>query len=158
MQDIHRSVFISFDQEMSGVYKEGYIRQRRFESLEELYLKHRKLTQGFLVIQFRLTCFYKDDTSGFLYRSYNFYINSDKSNAVFHVAGDAMSYLAENGFDFKKWISEGVPYCDAQDENQLLKDLYTGQSRIKEDYLVALLPNREVAMPEEYREFMVDIK
>lgn len=148
---MNKSLFISFDQELSGIHKEAWRKQRKYETVEELYLKNRRYTQGFAILQFRLTCFYGGEKEDELkYRSYNFYVNSSKRKCV--IDGEAMEYLAENDFDFQKLFQHGISYGDKQDEQRLYEEL---EQRQKKRVPVAIRQrHKELEVPEKMREFL----
>lgn len=148
---MNKSLFISFDQELSGIHKEEWRKQRKYETVEELYLKNRRYTQGFAILQFRLTCFYGGEKEDELkHRSYNFYVNSSKRKCV--IDGEAMEYLAENDFDFQKLFQHGISYGDKQDEQRLYEEL---EQRQKKRVPVAIRQrHKELEVPEKMREFL----
>lgn len=125
--DINRSRFVAFDQEFTGLSSEQM--RNPYVTLEELYSNKLRTANGFVVIQFGLTCFYLDDPSGVSYRSYNFYVCPRRRNNVFQCEGEAMSFLARNHFDFNKLFRDGISYCTIPEEERLREQLRDRQAK-----------------------------
>lgn len=125
--DINRSRFVSFDQEFSGLASEQI--RNPYATLEEIYSNKLRTSNGFVVIQFGLTCFFLDDPSGVSYRSYNFYVVPRRRHNVFQCEGEAMAFLARNNFDFNKLFRQGISYCTIPEEAKMREQLVERQAK-----------------------------
>lgn len=119
MESFKQCLFISFDQEFTGLGNE--LTRNPFATLGEFYNNKLRSTAGFIVIQFGLTCFFldDDDPKKIRYKSYNFYVYPRNRGTCFQCEGDAMSFLARNRFNFNKLFDGGISFCDiAEGERQ----------------------------------------
>lgn len=151
IRDIQRSLFVSFDQEFTGLSSEQT--WNPYATLEETYSNKLRTGCGFVVIQFGLTCFFgkgnDDDGGGLTYRSYNFYVCPRRRHSVFQCEGQAMSFLSRNNFDFNKLFREGIPYCDIL-EGEKLKELMRGRQTKRAEVISTGLPDtgNHIKIPE----------
>ena len=106
--------FIAFDTEFSGLLDEG-IREAYLDVPSERYEKLRNGTQQFVIMQFGLCLFKKISATKYTAQPYNFFVfpaspAPKKIDLRFLCQASSMTFLAENNFDFNKWVKEGVFY------------------------------------------------
>ncbi|ORX91701.1 CAF1-domain-containing protein [Basidiobolus meristosporus CBS 931.73] len=121
---IEEADFLSFDAEFSGLHNSLSLRSHPLDDLQTRYEKYRKNAQEFLVVQFGLTCFKwsGEDDKGFLAKPFNFYVFPTTTSGraqldrVFVSQSSGLDFLAKHGFDFNKWVYQGIPYMTVQEE------------------------------------------
>lgn len=106
--------FIAFDTEFSGLLEEGF-QEAYLDIPSERYEKLRNGTQRFVIMQFGLCLFKKISTTKYTVQPYNFFVfpaspTPKKIDLRFLCQASSMTFLAENNFDFNKWVKEGVFY------------------------------------------------
>ncbi|KAK9763357.1 hypothetical protein K7432_010043 [Basidiobolus ranarum] len=122
---IEEASFISFDAEFSGLHSNSSLRSHPLDDLQTRYEKYRKNAQEFLVVQFGLTCFKwngLEDEESFQAKPFNFYVfpttttGRAQLDRVFVSQSSGLDFLAKHGFDFNKWVYQGIPYMTVQEE------------------------------------------
>lgn len=80
-----------------------------------------------------LTCWFVENDK-YKYKSYNFYVYPRSKKHIFQCQGDAMQFLATNGFDFNKLFLEGISCCGT-DEAENLKKTISERQKLRADLL-----------------------
>lgn len=114
IKEIKDCSFIAFDTEFSGLLDEGF-REAYLDMPSERYDKLRNGTQHFVIMQFGLCLFKKITTTSYTAQPYNFFVfpaspTPKKIDLRFLCQASSMTFLAENNFDFNKWVKQGVFY------------------------------------------------
>lgn len=114
IEQIKDCSFIAFDTEFSGLLDEG-IQEAYLDIPSERYEKLRNGTQQFVIMQFGLCLFKKTSTTKYTAQPYNFFVfpaspTPKKIDLRFLCQASSMTFLAENNFDFNKWVKQGVFY------------------------------------------------
>lgn len=114
IEQIKGCSFIAFDTEFSGLLEEGF-RETYIDVPSERYEKLRQGTQQFVIMQFGLCLFKKISATKYTAQPYNFFVfpaspTPKKIDLRFLCQASSMTFLAENNFDFNKWVKQGVFY------------------------------------------------
>ena len=104
--------FIAFDTEFSGLLDDGF-REAYLDVPSERYEKLKNGTQHFVIMQFGICLFKKISATKYTARPYNFFVfpaspTPKKIDLRFLCQASSMTFLAENNFDFNKWVKQGV--------------------------------------------------
>ncbi|ORZ15323.1 ribonuclease H-like domain-containing protein [Absidia repens] len=120
--------FMAIDTELSGLHRPGT--GKRIETRDYRYNEYKEATDRFLIIQFGLCTFKWDAPSGrYIAKPFNFNIfptsfagGRSQPNRVFSVQAQAFDFLAKQAFDFNKWIYQGIPYMNLDDEKKFVTE------------------------------------
>ena len=112
IEQIKDCSFIAFDTEFSGLLDEGF-REAYLDVPSERYEKLRNGTQQFVIMQFGICLFQKISATKYTAHPYNFFVfpaspTPKKIDLRFLCQASSMTFLAENNFDFNKWVKQGV--------------------------------------------------
>ncbi|XP_053392664.1 poly(A)-specific ribonuclease PARN-like isoform X3 [Mercenaria mercenaria] len=122
---VKEASFIAIDGEFTGLNHAGLTHTAVFDTPEERY---HKLVQGsgdFMLIQFGLCAFiYDGSTKKYTAKPFNFYIfprpfSRAAPDVRFSCQSSSLDFLMSQGFDFNKWIRDGIPYLRPVDEARL---------------------------------------
>lgn len=122
---INEATFLALDGEFTGLNHAGFSHIGTFDTPEERY---HKLVQGsgdFLLIQFGLCAFsYDEKTRKYIARPFNFFIyprpfSRAAPDLRFSCQSSSLDFLQSQGFDFNKWICDGISFLRPQDEAKL---------------------------------------
>ncbi|KAL1924252.1 uncharacterized protein VTP21DRAFT_7287 [Calcarisporiella thermophila] len=113
--------FIAIDTELSGLHKNPiHHKITRHDSLEQRYVQVRVATSSYLVLQIGICPFRWDSEQGaYIAYPFNFYIFPSGSESAFMCKPTALEFLSKNGFDFNKWVYNGIPYLTLEQESEL---------------------------------------
>ena len=120
---IESSSFISIDVEFSGLTSKK--RENAMDTCNERYQKLVSGIKDFMIMQFGICTFSWDsENQQYTAKPFNFYIfpkpyNRQMPDSRFLCQSSSLNFLAEQGFDFNKWISEGIAFLVPADENKL---------------------------------------
>ena len=120
---IEDSSFIAIDAEFSGLTARK--RENAMDTCEERYKKMINGIKDFTIVQFGICTFsWNDEQQQYLAKPFNFYIfpkpyNRQMPDARFLCQSSSLDFLAGQGFDFNKWISQGIPFLLPPDEEKL---------------------------------------
>ena len=114
-EELPRCSFVAIDAEFTGLLH-GQERDNMFDTPGERYTRHRELGSEFIINQFGL-CLTEETEEGFTTRPYNFYLypleryNVPRRDDTWFVCqASSLKMLAQFGFDFNKWIRDGIRY------------------------------------------------
>ncbi|XP_052769212.1 poly(A)-specific ribonuclease PARN-like isoform X2 [Mya arenaria] len=122
---IKESSFLAIDGEFTGLNHAGVSPSGVFDTPEERY---HKLVQGasdFLIIQFGICTFtYNKTTKKYTAKPFNFYIFPRPLSRVapdlrFSCQSSSLDFLMSQGFDFNKWVKDGISFLRPADEARL---------------------------------------
>ena len=121
---IEDSSFIAIDAEFTGLTA----RKREndyFDTCEERYQKLINGAKDFTIVQFGICTFsWDDEQQQYIAKPFNFYIfpkpyNKQMPDMRFLSQSSSLDFLAGHGFDFNKWIYQGIPFLLPPDEGRL---------------------------------------
>eukprot|EP01118_Nematostelium_gracile_P006696 TRINITY_DN2158_c0_g1_i1.p1 TRINITY_DN2158_c0_g1~~TRINITY_DN2158_c0_g1_i1.p1 ORF type:complete len:214 (-),score=40.83 TRINITY_DN2158_c0_g1_i1:24-665(-) len=111
-------VLISIDTELTGLTTKNY-KNDPFETHDSYYNRLKDSAKSFGISQYGI-CLWKWNKKRFLAYPFNFnlfpqsYQGTDKRLLI---QCSSMLFLAQHGFDFNKWIKEGITYLSRNDED-----------------------------------------
>lgn len=118
--------FVAIDLEMTGLFpsEETAYKIHNLDDHQERYEKLCCSAKSFLPSQVGLCCFRWDEsTCSYVASTFNFYVFprpiGRNSDSRFVCQTGSLSFLAGTGFDFNKFIRDGISYCDETDEKYL---------------------------------------
>jgi poly(A)-specific ribonuclease len=123
--------FAAIDTEFTGLTPNEKTREKVIDLLEERYNKVRQSGESFLITQFGLALVHVEDTSTNASASktwiscWNFYIFPRPYHNIdyrFLCQASSMQFMAEHGFDFNKFIRDGIPYLSRTNEERARKN------------------------------------
>lgn len=108
------ATFLAIDAEFTGLFPDG-VHDDHLDDYEERYRKLILITQQFIISQFGLTAFkWVPPSAGqrvgrWEARTFNFYIFPQPNDSTGHdrrfmCQASSLQYLAEQGFDFNKYV------------------------------------------------------
>lgn len=109
--------FIAIDMELTGINPNI---KKPLDSIEERYDKYRRVGEKFQIMQFGLCTFELDtsrnrnDSETYLCKPFNIYLFPDDSNSCITMEVGGIVFNREHGFNFNKWINEGVSYVNTK--------------------------------------------
>ena len=130
---IEDSSFIAIDAEFSGLTARK--RENAMDTCDERYQKLINGVKDFTIMQFGICTFsWDDEQQQYIAKPFNFYIfpkpyNRQMPDARFLCQSSSLDFLAGQGFDFNKWITQGIPFLLPSDEDRLrqMVGAYHGQ-------------------------------
>lgn len=156
---ITTSDLLAFDWELTGLQlpvSSGHAGTPSLETLQEYYTKNRGGAQNYTVTQFGLcTVRFVDDSRGcvpfplaeptlfsFEVRPFNFWLFPRKfraSEPVFSVQASSLEFLAQNHFDFNKWVRDGIGFLPRREIQKLQIDLENREKNLAQ--MTKIVPN-----------------
>lgn len=95
------------------------------DTLEERYLKVKRAGESFLITQFGLSTVHVGEDK-LLVKTWNFYVFPrpyGSSDERFLCQASSLTFLAEHGFDFNKFIRDGIPFINLSKTERMKKRL-----------------------------------
>ena len=127
IRDIKAAQFIAIDSEFTGLgtaTKE--FQYDIMDSLQERYSKTAQICKAFLPLQIGICAFhYAKEEQQYVAKPYNFYIFPRSGSRIFgldrHFSSQVSSleFLQKNSFDWNKWIGQGIPFVNHEDEARI---------------------------------------
>ncbi|XP_072850782.2 poly(A)-specific ribonuclease PNLDC1 isoform X2 [Pogona vitticeps] len=114
----------SLDMEFTGLHS-VFLPGRRlslFDSPAEWYQKARQSVQQFTVSQLGLSIFCKENSDKYVAHSYNFFLfpsTFGKMDSEFSFQASSIQFLSHYGFDYNKFLKDGIPYINEAQEKKL---------------------------------------
>lgn len=96
------------------------------DTLEERYRKVKRAGESFLITQFGLSTVHVDASEQVLVKTWNFYVFPrpyGASDERFLCQASSLTFLAEHGFDFNKFIRDGIPFVNLSRTERMQKRL-----------------------------------
>ncbi|CAD8080583.1 unnamed protein product [Paramecium primaurelia] len=119
IDQIKRCDFLGFDLELTGI-KGDY--QDIFEELPfERYLKARKVSMKYNIIQFGLCIFIKKQ-KGYVAYPYTFFLFPQDLDDFVGLQVGAIFFNSEHGMDWNRWINKGIGYINRAQYQKLQDD------------------------------------
>ncbi|XP_069484936.1 poly(A)-specific ribonuclease PNLDC1 isoform X2 [Ambystoma mexicanum] len=126
--------FLALDMEFTGLHSLAPGQQPSlFDCASDWYKKARRSVQTFSVCQIGLSTFCKQDCNRFVAHSFNFYLfptTFARMDSEFSIQMSSAVFLSGFGFDFNKFLKEGIPYMNEEQEARFLYDYRQGNWRV----------------------------
>ncbi|KAF2974377.1 hypothetical protein EK904_009937, partial [Melospiza melodia maxima] len=100
-----------------------------FDSPAERYGKARQSVQRFTVVQLGLAIFSKENSNKYVVHSYNFFLFPSTlgiKDVEFTLSASSIQFLSHYGFDYNKFLKDGIPYMNEVQEKILRQHLLAG--------------------------------
>ncbi|KAM6462821.1 poly(A)-specific ribonuclease PNLDC1 isoform 1-T1 [Liasis olivaceus] len=116
--------FVGLDMEFTGLHS-AFSSDRQpslFDSPAEWYRKARQSVQQFTVSQLGLSIFYKGMSNKYITHSYNFFLfptTFGQMDSEFSFQASSIQFLSHYGFDYNKFLKDGIPYMNETQEKKL---------------------------------------
>ncbi|OWK61765.1 Poly(A)-specific ribonuclease PARN-like domain-containing protein 1 [Lonchura striata] len=97
-----------------------------FDSPAERYVKARQSVQRFTLVQLGLAIFSKENSDKYVVHSYNFFLFPSTlgiRDVEFTVSASSIQFLSHYGFDYNKFLKDGIPYMNEVQEEILRQHL-----------------------------------
>lgn len=107
--------FIAIDTEFTGLSPNEFEKEKFIDTLEERFRKVKRAGESFLVTQFGLSAVHVNEQHEFSIKTWNFYVFPrpyGSSDERFLCQASSLQFLSEHGFDFNKFIGEGIPFLN----------------------------------------------
>ncbi|XP_054018730.1 poly(A)-specific ribonuclease PNLDC1 [Dryobates pubescens] len=125
---IRRAAFLALDMEFTGLH--STFPQNNdpslFDSPAERYLKARRSVQHFTVPQLGLAIFSNENSNKYVVHSYNFFLfpsTMGTTDVEFTISASSIQFLSHYGFDYNKFLKDGIPYMNDVQEKILSQHL-----------------------------------
>ncbi|NXH11114.1 PNDC1 ribonuclease, partial [Bucco capensis] len=128
---LHRAAFLALDMEFTGLYSTFPQNNKPslFDSPMEVYLKVRQSIQRFTVTQLGLAIFSNENSNKYVVHSYNFFLFPSMwgvTDVEFTLSASSIQFLSHYGFDYNKFLKDGIPYVNEVQEKILNQYLLGG--------------------------------
>ncbi|KAG7398689.1 hypothetical protein PHYBOEH_010639 [Phytophthora boehmeriae] len=146
--------FVAIDTEFTGLSPNDFEREQYLDTLEERYHKVKRAGESFLITQFGLSTVHLDQKDQFQIRTWNFYVFPRPYGSLderFLCQASSLQFLSEHGFDFNKFIGDGIPFVNLSKTPAMKKRL---QRRI--DGLTKV--NKNLTLSDEGKAFQDEVK
>ncbi|XP_054849753.1 poly(A)-specific ribonuclease PNLDC1 [Eublepharis macularius] len=123
--------FVGLDMEFTGLHS-AFPPGRQpslYDYPAELYQKARRSVQQFTVCQLGLSIFSSENANKYMAHSYNFFLfptTLGQMESEFSFQAFSIKFLTHYGFDFNKFLKDGIPYMNEAQEKKLQQDLLSG--------------------------------
>ncbi|ETI35752.1 hypothetical protein F443_17972 [Phytophthora nicotianae P1569] len=107
--------FVAIDTEFTGLSPNEFEREQYLDTLEERYHKVKRAGESFLITQFGLSTVHVDQKDQFHIKTWNFYVFPRPYGSLderFLCQASSLQFLSEHGFDFNKFIGDGIPFVN----------------------------------------------
>ncbi|KAJ1461977.1 ribonuclease H-like domain-containing protein [Pelagophyceae sp. CCMP2097] len=115
--------FISIDLEMTGINLAGVNfrdTNTTSDTPAERYAKMRPVATAFGIVQLGISCWRRSSDGKHLRAAcFNFYVFPGEAGGDVLVSPGAIKFLSDHGMGFQTWLDRGVPFVDAQREQEL---------------------------------------
>ncbi|NWU92228.1 PNDC1 ribonuclease, partial [Upupa epops] len=104
-----------------------------FDSPAKQYVKARQSVQRFTVAQLGLAIFLNETSNKYVVHSYNFFLFPSTLGATdveFALTASSIQFLSQYGFDYNKFLKDGIPYMNRAQEKILSQHLSEGVWKI----------------------------
>ncbi|XP_025057799.1 poly(A)-specific ribonuclease PNLDC1 isoform X2 [Alligator sinensis] len=105
-----------------------------FDSPAERYLKARRSVQQFTVCQLGLSIFSSEKSNKYVAHSYNFFLFPTMFGTLdseFSFQASSIQFLTHYGFDYNKFLKDGIPYVNEVQEKKLQQELFAGNWKVR---------------------------
>lgn len=160
-QAIDEASFLSMDTEFSGITSRK--RENALDTCKERYQKVIEGTKDFTILQFGLCSFkWNDEQEQYVAKPFNFYIfpkpfGRQMPDMRFICQSSSLDFLANQGFDFNKWIHHGIPFLLPHNEDKLRQLMESRRSEDHNESISHESPSSGVHIPPEYEKTIDNI-
>ncbi|KXJ27519.1 Poly(A)-specific ribonuclease PARN-like domain-containing protein 1 [Exaiptasia diaphana] len=121
---IKKSSFVAIDAEFTGLSLNDSSVYSLFDNASTRYKKLKKSVSQFVISQFGLCAFVEntEELNRYTAYTYNFYLFQPSFGPVdcrFLCQTSSLEFLCQNKFNFNKFIHEGVPYLNKEEEKEI---------------------------------------
>nr|XP_005507751.2 poly(A)-specific ribonuclease PNLDC1 isoform X3 [Columba livia] len=132
------SIPTAFDMEFTGLHSSCPENNEPslFDSPMERYLKARQSVQRFTVTQLGLAIFSNENSNKYVVHSYNFYLfpaTLGVMDVEFTLSASSIQFLSHYGFDYNKFLKDGIPYMNEEQEKIFSQHLLAGSWKVSSD-------------------------
>ncbi|XP_068255231.1 poly(A)-specific ribonuclease PNLDC1 isoform X2 [Nyctibius grandis] len=132
---IGRAAFLALDMEFTGLHSTFPQNNEPslFDSPVERYLKARQSVQRFTVTQLGLAIFSNENSNKYVVHSYNFFLfplTWGVTDVEFTLSASSIQFLSHYGFDYNKFLKDGIPYMNEVQEKILSQHLSAGSWKV----------------------------
>nr|XP_020842388.1 poly(A)-specific ribonuclease PNLDC1 isoform X1 [Phascolarctos cinereus] len=132
------SDFVGLDIEFTGlrsIFPKGQ-QTSLFDTPAEWYLKTKQSIQQFTVCQIGLSMFSSmgRKSNKYVAHSYNFFLFPTTlgiMDSEFSFQASSILFLNQYGFDYNKFLKNGIPYMNEEQEKKIKQDLLTGNWKVR---------------------------
>ncbi|XP_058275809.1 poly(A)-specific ribonuclease PNLDC1 isoform X1 [Hirundo rustica] len=130
-----RAAFVALDMEFTGLHSTSLQNNEPslFDSPAERYVKARHSVQRFALVQLGLAIFSKENSNKYLVHSYNFFLFPSTlgiKDVEFTLSASSIQFLSHYGFDYNKFLKDGIPYMNEVQEKILRQRLLAGTWKV----------------------------
>ncbi|CAI5728159.1 unnamed protein product [Peronospora destructor] len=107
--------FVAIDTEFTGLSPNELEREQYLDTLEERYRKVKRAGESFLITQFGLSTVHLNKKNQFHIKTWNFYIFPRPYGSLderFLCQASSLQFLSDHGFDFNKFIGDGIAFVN----------------------------------------------
>ncbi|XP_034525296.1 poly(A)-specific ribonuclease PNLDC1 isoform X2 [Ailuropoda melanoleuca] len=130
--------FVGLDIEFTGLRSNLSCRQQisLFDLPSEWYLKTRRSVQQFTICQIGLSVFssIEGETNKYVAHSCNFFLFPTTFGILdseFTFQASSVQFLNQYGFDYNKFLKNGIPYMNEEQEKKIKHNILTGNWRVR---------------------------
>ncbi|NXA82418.1 PNDC1 ribonuclease, partial [Thryothorus ludovicianus] len=132
---ILRAVFVALDMEFTGLHSTSSQNNEPslFDSPAERYVKARQSVQRFAPVQLGLAIFSEENSNKYVVHSYNFFLFPSTlgvRDVEFTLSASSIQFLSHYGFDYNKFLKDGIPYMNEVQEEIFRQQLLAGTWKI----------------------------
>ncbi|XP_032867554.2 poly(A)-specific ribonuclease PNLDC1 isoform X4 [Tyto alba] len=132
---IGRADFLALDMEFTGLHSTVPQNDKPslFDSPAERYPKARQSVQRFTVAQLGLAIFSKKNSNKYVVHSYNFLLFPSTlgvTDVELTFSASSIQFLSRYGFDYNKFLRDGIPYMNEAQEKILSQHLLAGSCKV----------------------------
>ncbi|XP_075002356.1 poly(A)-specific ribonuclease PNLDC1 isoform X2 [Calonectris borealis] len=132
---LRRAAFLALDMEFTGLHSTFPQNNEPslFDSPVERYLKARRSVQRFTVTQLGLAIFSNENSNKYVVHSYNFFLFPSTlgvTDVEFTLSASSIQFLSHYGFDYNKFLKDGIPYMNEVQEEILSQHLLAGSWKV----------------------------
>uniref|UniRef100_A0A8C3R1K5 Uncharacterized protein n=1 Tax=Cyanoderma ruficeps TaxID=181631 RepID=A0A8C3R1K5_9PASS len=132
---ILRAAFVALDMEFTGLHSTSLQNNEPslFDSPAERYEKARQSVQHFTLVQLGLAIFSKENSNKYVVHSYNFFLFPSTlgiRDVEFTLSASSIQFLSHYGFDYNKFLKDGIPYMNEEQEKILREHLLAGTWKV----------------------------
>lgn len=121
---LERAEIVGLDLEFTGIKgRPEYYN----DTLQERYEKNRRVAMTYKIIQVGV-CLMEKKNNKWEARPFNFYVFPEEigsNNPRVILEAGAIAFLRMHDMDFNKWIYQGIPYMNSQQDQEMFNKLYT---------------------------------
>lgn len=127
ISEVRAATFLALDAEFTGLLANAAYKADLFDDGPRRYRKLCASMHHFSITQLGLAVFTGEvDSNSYSVSTYNFYLRPHScasSDPIIACQTSSLEFLQRFNFDFNKWIYEGVPYMNSEEEENLQTEL-----------------------------------